>query len=44
MLMLANVMDEIKKDVEIERKEHQESKGRLMGLFLSATGKLAHYQ
>jgi hypothetical protein len=44
MLMLGSVMDEIKKDLEAERKEHKDSKVRLMALFESASEKLTQYQ
>lgn len=37
MAMLTSVMEEIKRDLETERRDHKESKTRLMGLFESAS-------
>jgi len=43
MELLCNVVDEIKKDLEQERKSHQQNKSKLLGLFSSASEKL-HFQ
>ena len=38
--LVNNVVDEIKKDIEQERKNHQQNKGKLLALFASASEKL----
>ena len=43
MKMVNHVVEEVKKDLQEERKQHEQSKARLLSLFESATDKLNNF-
>lgn len=43
MKMINHVVEEVKKDLQEERRQHEQSKTRLLSLFESATDKLNNF-